>query len=70
MISKEERDEDVFPYVYDTDIEYCHVTLDNYHLEISALLTSMIHDNINWLIKNKLLKKASRQCIQKGSIVT
>lgn len=70
MISKEERDEDVFPYVYDTDIEYCHVTLDNYHLEISALLTSMIHDNINWLIKNKLLKKKRADSVYKKDLLS
>jgi Fanconi anemia group M protein len=70
IISKEERDNDVFPYVYDTDIEYYHVELDNYHLEISALLTSMIHDNINWLIKNKLLKKKRADSVYKKDLLS
>ena len=70
IISKDERDNDVFPYVYDTDIEYYPVDLDDYHLEISALLTSMIHDNINWLIKNKLLKKKRVDSVYKKDLLS
>jgi ERCC4-related helicase len=69
IVSKGERDDDVFPYVYDTDIEYLRVVLDNYHLEISAILTSMIHDNINWLIKNKLLKKKRANSVYKKDLL-
>ena len=70
IISKEERDDDVFPYVYDTNIEYHPVVSDNYHLEISAILTSMIHDNINWLIRNKLLKKKRANNVYKKDLLS
>ncbi|HEX5905011.1 MAG TPA: helicase-related protein [Candidatus Nitrosocosmicus sp.] len=70
IVSKEERDDDVFPYVYDTAIEYHRVVLDNYHLEISAILTSMIHDNVNWLIKNKLLKKKRANSVYKKDLLS
>ena len=70
IVSKEERDDDVFPYVYDTKIEYHRVVLDNYHLEISAILTSMIHDNVNWLIKNKLLKKKRADSVYKKDLLS
>jgi Fanconi anemia group M protein len=70
IVSKEERDDDVFPYVYDTNIEYHRVILDNYHREISAILTSMIYDNINWLIKNKLLKKKRANSVYKKDLLS
>lgn len=70
IISKEEREDDVLPYVYDTDIEYQRVVLNNYHLEISDILTSMIHDNINWLIKNKLLKKKRADSVYKKDLLS
>jgi len=70
IISRSERDHDVFPYVYDTDVQYYNVTLDRYHLEISELLTSMIHDNINWLIKNKLLKKKRADSVYKKDLLS
>ncbi|WP_148687677.1 helicase-related protein [Candidatus Nitrosocosmicus hydrocola] len=70
IISRSERDHDVFPYVYDTNVECYNVTLDRYHLEISELLTSMIHDNINWLIKNKLLKKKRADGVYKKDLLS
>lgn len=70
IISKEEKDDDVFPYVYDTNIEYQHVKLDTYQIKISTLLTSMIHDNINWLIRNKLLKKKRADNVYKKDLLS
>ena len=70
IISKEERDDDVLPYVYDTNVEYHRVVLDDYHLEISTILTSMIHDNVNWLIKNKLLKKKRANSVYKKDLLS
>jgi len=70
IITKSEKDDDVFPYVYDTDIEHCLVPMDNYQLEVSSILTSMIHDHINWLIKNKLLKKKRADNVYKKDLLS
>ncbi len=70
IITKSEQDDDVFPYVYDTDIEHCLVSIDHYQSEVSSILTSMIHEYIDWLIKNKLLKKKRVDNVYKKDLLS
>lgn len=57
IIVKSERDDDVLPYVFDTNIEHCSIEMNDYHKDLSNLLNSMIFDNISWLINKRLIKK-------------
>ncbi len=69
IIVKSERDDDVLPYVFDTNIEHCSIEMNDYHKDLSTLLNSMIFDNINWLINKRLIKKKRVESVYRKDLL-
>lgn len=70
IIAKSERDDDVLPYVFDTNIEHCSIEMNDYHKDLSALLNSMIYDNISWLINNRFIKKKKVESVYRKDLLS
>lgn len=56
-IVKSEDDEDVLPYVFNTDIKHKRFDIDSTHKQISDDLQHIIYNKIKWLIDNNFIKK-------------
>jgi ERCC4-related helicase len=69
IIVKSERDDDVLPYVFDTNIEHCSIEMNDYHKDLSTLLNSMIFDTINWLINKRLIKKKRVESVYRKDLL-
>jgi ERCC4-related helicase len=70
IIVKSERDDDVLPYVFDTNIEHCSIEMNDYHKDLSTLLNSMIFDNISWLINKRLIKKKRVESVYRKDLLS
>jgi ERCC4-related helicase len=70
IITKSERDIDVLPYIFDTHIEHYSIEMNDYHKELSALLNSMINDNIGWLINNRFIRKRKVESVYRKDLLS
>ena len=70
IIAKSERDDDVLPYVFDTNIEHYSIEMNDYHKDLSALLNSLINDNINWLINNRFIRKRKVESVYRKDLLS
>lgn len=70
IIVKSERDEDVLPYIYNTDVEHCLIEINDYHRELSKLLSSLIQETVGWLITNKFIKKKKVESVYRKDLLS
>ncbi len=70
IIAKSERDDDVLPYVFDTNIEHYTIAMNDYHKDLSALLNSLINDNISWLIHNRFIRKKKVEGVYRKDLLS
>ncbi len=70
IIAKSERDDDVLPYVFDTNIEHYSIEMNDYHKDLSALLNSLINDNISWLIHNRFIRKKKVEGVYRKDLLS
>jgi len=70
IIAKSELDEDVLPYIFDTNVEYYPIEMNDYHKDLSALLNSVINDKILWLIKNQFIRKRKVESVYRKDLLS
>ena len=70
IIAKSERDDDVLPYVFDTNIEHYSIEMNDYHKDLSALLDSLINDKIKWLINNQFIRKRKVESVYRKDLLS
>ena len=70
IITKSEQDEDVLPYIFDTNIEHYSIEMNDYQKDLSALLNSLINDNISWLINNRFIRKRKIESVYRKDLLS
>jgi len=70
IIVKSEHDDDVLPYIFDTNIEHYSIEMNDYHKDLSALLNSLINDKIIWLINNRFIRKRKVESVYKKDLLS
>ena len=69
-IVKSEEDEDVLPYVFNTDVKHKRFDLDNIHKQISERLQYLINVKIKWLIDNNFIKKKKVENVYRKDLLS
>ena len=70
IIAKSERDDDVLPYIFDTNIEHYSIEMNDYQKDLSALLNSLINDKILWLINNQFIRKRKVESVYRKDLLS
>lgn len=70
IIAKSERDDDVLPYIFDTNIEHYSIEMNDHQKDLSALLNSLINDKILWLINNQFIRKRKVESVYRKDLLS
>lgn len=70
IIAKSERDDDVLPYIFDTNVEHYCIEMNDHQKDLSALLNSLINDKILWLINNQFIRKRKVENVYRKDLLS